>query len=67
MANEWATQSEQMEQNNTPRPRRTLGYWLRLAIFFVVTLYLGVSLAIGLMTLPVAAMLAEEMNTGSIC
>jgi acetyl esterase/lipase len=64
MANEWATQSEQMEQNNTPRPRRTLGYWLRLAIFFVVTLYLGVSLAIGLR---IAYGTAHPARSGPCC
>ncbi len=37
-----------MEQDNIPKPRRSIGYWLRLVIFFVITLYLGTSMAIGL-------------------
>lgn len=37
-----------MEPDNTTKPRHTIGYWLRLVVFFVVTLYLGVNLAVGL-------------------
>jgi len=37
-----------MEQNSRSRARRKIVYWLRLGAFFLITLYLGINLAIGL-------------------
>ena len=53
-----------MEQTSRSRARRTIAYWLRLGIFFVVTLYLGISVALGLRT---AYSTAHPVRGGPCC